>query len=77
VKIVARHIWCSAFEESLAHEPIKESEYEEALEKGRRALPAFYDAYHATWSPRALNEARIDAASARRRHRSSTASWIG
>jgi DNA helicase-2/ATP-dependent DNA helicase PcrA len=48
------------FEESLAHEPIKESEYEEALEKGRRALPAFYDAYHATWSPRALNEARID-----------------
>ena len=48
------------FEESLAHEPIKESEYEEALEKGRRALPAFYDAYHTTWSPRALNEARVD-----------------
>jgi DNA helicase-2/ATP-dependent DNA helicase PcrA len=48
------------FEESLAHEPIKESEYEEALEKGRRALPAFYDAYHATWSPSALNEARIE-----------------
>jgi DNA helicase-2/ATP-dependent DNA helicase PcrA len=48
------------FEESLAHEPIKESEYEEALEKGRRALPAFYDAYHKTWSPRALNEARIE-----------------
>lgn len=48
------------FEESLAHEPIKESEYEEALEKGRRALPAFYDAYHATWSPRALDEARIE-----------------
>jgi DNA helicase-2/ATP-dependent DNA helicase PcrA len=48
------------FEESLAHEPIKESEYEEALEKGRRALPAFYDAYRATWSPRALNEARIE-----------------
>jgi DNA helicase-2/ATP-dependent DNA helicase PcrA len=53
------------FEESLAHEPIKESEYEEALEKGRRALPAFYDAYHETWvsSPtthRALNEARVE-----------------
>ena len=48
------------FEESLAHEPIKESEYEEALEKGRRALPLFYDEYHATWSPRALNEARIE-----------------
>ena len=49
------------FEESLAHEPIKESEYEEALEKGRRALPVFYDAYHAMWSPHALNEARIEA----------------
>ncbi|HUC01929.1 MAG TPA: ATP-dependent DNA helicase [Candidatus Paceibacterota bacterium] len=48
------------FEEALAHEPIKESEYEEALEKGRRALPLFYDEYHATWSPRALAEARID-----------------
>jgi DNA helicase-2/ATP-dependent DNA helicase PcrA len=49
------------FEESLAHEPIKESEYEEALEKGRRALPAFYDEYHTTWSSRALNEARVEA----------------
>jgi len=49
------------FEESLAHEPIKESEYEEALEKGRRALPLFYDAYRPTWSSRALNEARVDA----------------
>lgn len=55
------------FEEALAHEPIKESEYEEALEKGRRALPAFYDAYHAEWiaaarvAPyRALNEVRIE-----------------
>jgi DNA helicase-2/ATP-dependent DNA helicase PcrA len=49
------------FEESIAHEPIKKSEYEEALEKGRRALPIFYDTYHATWSARALNEARVDA----------------
>ena len=54
------------FEESIAHEPIKESEYEEALEKGRGALPLFYDTYHAAWisSPtarRALNEARIEA----------------
>ena len=48
------------FEESLAHEPIKESEYEEALEKGRRALPVFYDTYRASWSPRASNETRID-----------------
>jgi DNA helicase-2/ATP-dependent DNA helicase PcrA len=51
------------FEDELMHEPIKENEYEEALEKGRKALPVFYDAYHATWSPRALNEARVDALS--------------
>jgi DNA helicase-2/ATP-dependent DNA helicase PcrA len=48
------------FEEAIAHEPIKESEYEEALGKGRRALPLFYDEYHAGWSPRALNEARVE-----------------
>lgn len=55
------------FEESIAREPIKESEYEEALEKGRRALPLFYDTYHAAWvalpaARRALNEARIEGA---------------
>lgn len=49
------------FEDAIAREPIKESEYEEALEKGRRALPIFYDTYHAGWSALALNEARIDA----------------
>jgi DNA helicase-2/ATP-dependent DNA helicase PcrA len=48
------------FEEALAHEPIKESEYEEALAKGRRALPIFYDEYHLTWTPRGLNEVKID-----------------
>ncbi len=48
------------FEESLAHEPIKESEYEEALEKGRKALPLFYDEYHLAWGPHALNEAKVD-----------------
>lgn len=48
------------FEESLAREPITESEYEEALAKGRRALPLFYDEYHAAWPRRALNEVRIE-----------------
>jgi DNA helicase-2/ATP-dependent DNA helicase PcrA len=50
----------SRFEEALAHEPIKEGDYEEALEKGRAALPKFYDEYHATWSAKAVNEAKID-----------------
>ena len=47
------------FEDALAEEPIKESDYEEALEKGRVALPGFYDEYHESWSPRALNEIRV------------------
>ena len=54
------------FEEAIAHEPIVKDEYEEALEKGRKALPAFYDAYHADWlafkagGGHASNEARVD-----------------
>jgi DNA helicase-2/ATP-dependent DNA helicase PcrA len=48
------------FEEAIAHEPIKMDEYEEALAKGRKALPVFYDAYHAEWSPRAANEVRVE-----------------
>lgn len=48
------------FEEALAHEPIPDNEYEEALTKGRKALPAFYETYHATWTPRAANEVRVD-----------------
>lgn len=48
------------FENSLAREPITESDYEEALEKGEKALPAFYGEYHESWSPHAMNEVRID-----------------
>jgi DNA helicase-2/ATP-dependent DNA helicase PcrA len=47
------------FEEALAHEPITESEYEEALAKGRKALPAFYEAYHLDWTRNAMNEVRV------------------
>jgi DNA helicase-2/ATP-dependent DNA helicase PcrA len=50
----------SRFEDALESEPITEIEYEESLEKGRRALSAFYDEYHATWSPHAENEKKID-----------------
>jgi DNA helicase-2/ATP-dependent DNA helicase PcrA len=47
------------FEEALAHEPITESEYEEALAKGRKALPAFFEAYHLDWTRNAMNEVRV------------------
>ncbi|HVO29034.1 MAG TPA: ATP-dependent DNA helicase [Candidatus Paceibacterota bacterium] len=53
------------FEEALAREPLKESEFGEALEKGKRALPAFYDEYHAAWTGaggRGLNELRVEGA---------------
>ena len=47
------------FEEALAREPIARNEYDEALEKGRKALPAFYDAYRPQWPEKALNEMRV------------------
>ena len=60
-----RASFIAQFEAALAREPLTESEYEEALEKGRRALTRFYDEYHASWasaSPagRPLNEVKID-----------------
>lgn len=56
----ARAYLVTRFEDALVHEPLKTSDYEEALEKGRAALPKFYDEYHADWSPKALNEVKID-----------------
>ncbi|MCR4328385.1 MAG: ATP-dependent helicase [Patescibacteria group bacterium] len=47
------------FEEAMAREPIEESEYKEACEKGKKALAAYYDEYHAEWSPHAANEVKI------------------
>jgi len=54
------------FEEELAGEPIKEDDYEEALAKGKKSLPAFYDEYHAAWAAasavaggKAMNEIRV------------------
>ncbi len=58
------------FEEALAREPIPEHEYEETLEKGRKALPAFFDEYHEEWlafrakGGRGMNEVRVDGVAA-------------
>ena len=52
------------FLNALAREPITESDFEEAQEKGKKALSAFYDEYHASWSPRAINEVRIEGVAA-------------
>ena len=38
------------FEEALEKQPIVENEYEEALEKGRKMLAAYYDHYHESWN---------------------------
>jgi len=54
------------FEEALGREPMQEIEYEEALAKGRAALSAFYNEYHAGWAELAarglhgVNEKRIE-----------------
>lgn len=47
------------FEEALAHQPIEERDYEETLAKGRRALAAWFDHYHADWPVKTENEVRI------------------
>jgi DNA helicase-2/ATP-dependent DNA helicase PcrA len=47
------------FEESLAHQPIEERDYEETLAKGRKALAAWFDYYHAGWPVKTENEVRI------------------
>ena len=52
------------FNDALAREPITESDFEEARKKGEKTLSAFYDEYHASWSPRAMNEVRIEGAHA-------------
>ncbi len=48
------------FEEELAHQPIQEIEYLEALAKGRKCLPEYYKEYHATWRKNLLSEFKID-----------------
>lgn len=48
------------FKELLAHQPIEERDYEEALEKGQASLGGYYDQYHATWRRNVLSEFRID-----------------
>jgi DNA helicase-2/ATP-dependent DNA helicase PcrA len=48
------------FEEALAHEPIEENDYEEALEKGRIALASYYESYHDSWARKTVNELKID-----------------
>ncbi len=48
------------FEECLAETPLAEFEYEEALQKGRTALAAYYDHYKGTWNPRTATERRME-----------------
>ncbi|MBI2064508.1 MAG: ATP-dependent helicase [Candidatus Yanofskybacteria bacterium] len=48
------------FEEELAHQPIEENEYREALAKGRKCLPEYYKEYHRAWRKNYLSEFKID-----------------
>lgn len=46
----------SFFKNSLQKQPIRESEFEESLKKGEKALCGYYDFYKGTWSKNVLNE---------------------
>lgn len=48
------------FEEELSHQPIEESDYKEALAKGRKCLPEYYAKYHEGWRKNFLSEFKID-----------------
>ncbi len=48
------------FNEALTREPIEESDFEEALEKGRLALTNYYAIYHESWTHQTKNELKID-----------------
>ncbi len=48
------------FEEVLANNPIEESDYREALTKGRKYLPEYYKKYHGGWGRNFLSEFKID-----------------
>lgn len=47
------------FIESLNSLPIQDKNYEESLEKGKKALSGYYDHYHKSWSYNMLNEFSI------------------
>jgi len=47
------------FEHYLVQQPLITNEYKESLEKGRRALAGYYDAYHELWARNVLCEFNI------------------
>jgi len=50
------------FEQKLREQPLAESEFEETLEKGKKALAGYYDTYRKTWTRNVLNEFKIKGA---------------
>lgn len=49
-----------SFKYALSNQPIGESEYEEVLEKGKKALSGWYDTYNGTFPVNTISEFRIN-----------------
>lgn len=47
------------FNDALSREPIQQSDYDEALEKGEKALSGYFDAHKKEWKYRTFNEFNI------------------
>jgi DNA helicase-2/ATP-dependent DNA helicase PcrA len=63
----------SRFEYHLLREPFRPAEYDESLEKGRKALGGWHDAYAGTWEKNILNEYRVSGVSLETKHEGETA----
>jgi len=48
------------FGESLAREPLGQTDYDETLTKGRTSLGGWHDTYHETWTHRTLAEVPVN-----------------
>lgn len=57
---IGKEFLVDSFKYALSNQPIGESEYEEVLEKGKKALSGWYDAYSGTFPVNTISEFRIN-----------------
>ncbi len=57
---VGKEFLIDSFKYALSNQPIGESEYEEVLEKGEKALSGWYDTYSGTFPVNTISEFRIN-----------------
>lgn len=57
---VSKDFLIDSFKYALSNQPIGESEYEEVLEKGKKALSGWYDTYNSAFEVNTISEFRIN-----------------